>query len=414
MSLTTMFGLLGGLVVLAFVANRQFPRTRVPDVVVLLVVGLLIGPVFGLVDAGQYQVVTRAFGTLAIMLILFEGGLELNLRETFRHFPGGFLLATLGFFLSMLVVAGVMRWSLHVPWVSAMLIGAVVGCTSSSILLPVLQQLHVRNDVKVPLLVESSLGDVIGVLTVRLLLDYAAQGGPMVRSFVGGFFWEMVVSLFFAIVLGLAWPRILPLLSEQRFWNILTFAAVLLLYALTESLGASGLVAVLGFGLVLSNLTHLEKEFVELAAGPGADAPPLHAHVHSFHSQLAFLVRTFFFVLLGAVVQLGGLRGYLLPAMGGIAALFVARWLAIQVTRPAWRELNAREREVLLWLMPRGLITAVLAIQVFESRGPAFLFLPAVAFTIILITNLGLIFGIFRASHTPANPEEPPAAAAAN
>lgn len=405
MSLTSLFGLLGALVVLAFIANRQFPRTRVPDVVVLLFVGVLLGPVFGWVDAAQYHDVTRAFGTLAIMLILFEGGLELNLRATFRHFPGGLLLATFGFFLSMLVVAGVMRWSLHVSWVSSLLIGAVVGCTSSSILLPVLQQLNVRNAVKVPLLVESSLGDVIGVLTVRLLLDYAAQGGPMVRSFVGGFFWEMVVSLFLAILLGLAWPRILPLLSEQRFWNILSFAAVLLLYALTESLGASGLVAVLGFGLVLSNLTHLEKEFVELAAGPGADAPPLHTHVHSFHSQLAFLVRTFFFVLLGAVVQLGGLRGYLFPAMGGIAALFVARWLAIQSTRPAWRELDAREREVLLWMMPRGLITAVLAIQVYESRGMEFQFLPAVAFTIVVITNLGLIFGIFRASRAAVQPE---------
>ncbi|MGH9580620.1 MAG: cation:proton antiporter [Terriglobales bacterium] len=92
-----LFGLLGGLVVLAFVANRLYRYTRVPDLLVLIATGLLIGPVLGWVDGGQFRPITHAFGTLALILILFEGGLELRLRETIRHFPGGVLLAIVSY-----------------------------------------------------------------------------------------------------------------------------------------------------------------------------------------------------------------------------------------------------------------------------------------------------------------------------
>ena len=69
MSLTSFFGLLGGLLVLAFVANRLAKRTRVPDAVVLILTGVLVGPVLGLVRADQFENVTRGFGTLALILI---------------------------------------------------------------------------------------------------------------------------------------------------------------------------------------------------------------------------------------------------------------------------------------------------------------------------------------------------------
>jgi len=399
MSLPKFFGLLGGLVVLAFVANRQFPRTRIPDVVVLLLVGLILGPLTGVVDASRFQDVTHAFGTLAIILILFEGGLDLKLRETLRHFPGGLLLAALSFIVSTTVVAMTTHWGLNLAWLDSIVIGAVLGCTSSAILLPVLQQLKMRDEVKMPLFIESSVTDVLSVISVGLLLEFAAQGGPILRGFLGGVLWELLASLLLAGAAGMLWQGVLPLLSDPRFWNILTFAAILLLYSAAESLGASGLIAVLGFGLTLSNLTHLREEQVELVAHGGPDASPLHLQVHSFHSELAFLVRTFFFVLLGAVVKLEGLRGNLLFAAGTLAALFAARWVALLLSSGVRKTLTAHEREMLVWMMPRGLVTAVLAIQVLEARGAHLFFLPAVAFAVIVVTNVALVIGIFRGHH---------------
>ena len=405
MNLTAFFGLLGGLLVLAFVANRQYRRTRVPDVIVLLAVGLLLGPGLGLLKAQQFQQVTHAFGALAIILILFEGGLELNLRETLRHFPGGLVFGFLAYAMSLGLISLVVRGVLQVPWLSALLAGAVMGCVSSSIVLPVLQQLKLREPVRVTLLIEASLGDVLAVLTVSVLLDFADGGGSVLGSLVGGFMAKMGVSLLLAVLTGWLWSRLLPWLSEQRFWNVLTLSAVLLLYAGAELAHASGLIAVLGFGLVLSNFPGIDRRVVESAIGAEAVSPEHHQRVLTFHSELAFLVRTFFFVLLGVVVEFKGLRGYAALGLGALGALIVARWLAVRLSQWAWKSFDALEHEVILWMMPRGLITAVLAIQVFQERGEEFGYLPALTFAIILATNLFLLIAGLRAQRAQAPAE---------
>jgi cell volume regulation protein A len=397
MSLKAFFGLLGGMLVLAFVANRLFRHTRVPDVFILMATGVLLGPVLGWVNPARFEQVTHAFGTLAVILILFEGGLELDVRETFRDFPGGVVLGLLTYLFSFTVISLVAWWGMALPFPTALLVGGVLGCTSSAIVLPILQQLEVRQPVKVTLLLEASLGDVLAVLTVGVMLDVSARGGPALSRFGIGFFAEIVISLLLALVAGILWSRLLPYLSEQRFWHVLTFSVVLLLYAASEAAHGSGLIAVLGFGIVLANVPGVTRWLVRTTMGLEEPASEHHQQVLTFHAELAFLVRTFFFVLLGVVVKLAGLTKFVLPVLGILGAIFLARWLAIHGSRWAWRGFAPLEREVVLWILPRGLITAVLAIQVVEMRGSAYAWLPALAFAVILATNAMVVVGTIRA-----------------
>lgn len=412
MNLTAFFALLGGLLVLAFVANRLFDRTRVPDVVVLMAAGVVLGPLLGWVDAAQFKQITHAFGTLAIILILFEGGLELNLRDTLRHSPGGLLFAVLAYALSVGLIALVVWWGMDTTVETALLVGAVLGCTSIAIILPVMQQMGVREPVKVTLLLEASIGEVFAVLAVGILLEQAARGGMGVGAILNEFFSEIAVALLLGGGAGMLWSRLLSRLSKQPFWQVLTFAVVLLLYAGTEATQASGLIAVFGFGLTLANFSALGPPMVEATFGLEAPAEEHHLQILAFHSELAFLVRTFFFVLIGAVVDFAGLTAYWLPVLAILGALFVARWLAVKSSSWAWREIQPRERELVFWMLPRGLITAVLAIQVLEARGSEFAFLRALVFAIILITNLVVVFGSIRTRQLepvslPAEPTSP-------
>ena len=416
MSLKAFFGLLGGLLVLAFVANRLFRHTRVPDVFVLMGTGVLLGPVFGLVDPSRFAQVTHAFGTLAMILILFQGGLELDVRETLRHFPGGLMLGLSAYAISVGMITLVGWWSMALPISSALLVGAVLGCTSSAIVLPIVQQMEMREPVKVTLLLESSLGDVLAVLTVGVLLELAASGGSVFGRFGRGFLSEILVSAGLALVAGILWSRLLPFLSEQRFWHVLTFALVLLLYAASEAAYGSGLIAVLCFGLVLANLPGVAPWLLKTTVELEAPATEHHQQTLTFHSELAFLVRTFFFVLLGVVVNLAGLTGYVLPILGILGALFLARWFGVKASRWAWRGFTSQEREVVLWILPRGLITAVLAIEVVEIHGREFAWLPALAFAIILSTNAIVVVGAVRARSllralAPPQPAAPPLSA---
>jgi cell volume regulation protein A len=411
MNVTSLFGLLGALLVLAFVANRLFQWTRIPDVVVLMATGLLIGPVLGWVRAGQFQDVTHAFGTLALILILFEGGLELNLRETVRHFPGGLLFGILSYALTTALIGWLVAGSLLLPLRSGLLAGAVLGCTSSTIVLPILQQWKTKESVKIILLLEATLGDILGVLTVGFFLQYQQAEGGMLEGFLSSLLLKILISLAVPLLIALLWTHLLPRLSEQRFWHVLTFSLVLLLYAATESLGGSGLLAVLGFGLALSNLRGAREseqprpfEFFLPGSRP-------HERTLSFHAELSFLVRTFFFVLIGAIVQLAGLEPIWPLMLGTIGAIYLARWGAVQASRWAWRGLGPVERETILWVLPRGLITIVLALEVVEAQGREMAFLAPLAFAVILLTNLIVVFGSMRIKRgsVPASPGGTPA-----
>ncbi|HLW79580.1 MAG TPA: cation:proton antiporter, partial [Terriglobia bacterium] len=170
MSLSLAFALLGGLLVLAFAANRLFRLTRIPDVVVLVGAGVLLGPVLGWLQPSQFQPAARALGTLALILILFEGGLDLDLRDTLRHFPGGILLSFFSYTFSVAAVALVIRWSMGLSPASALLVGSVLGCTSSSVTLPVLQQIEASTPARITLLLDASLSDTFAVVTVSVLL----------------------------------------------------------------------------------------------------------------------------------------------------------------------------------------------------------------------------------------------------
>jgi hypothetical protein len=102
-------------------------------------------------------------------------------------------------------------------------------------------------------------------------------------------------------------------------------------------------------------------------------------------------------VLIGAIADLRSFRGHALLMAGMMGALFAARWLALQVSGLAFRDVGAKERELMLWIMPRGLITVVLALQVVAARSEVS-FLSALAFAVILVTNVMMVIGSLRAS----------------
>jgi len=421
MSTALIFGLIGGLLVLAFVANRLSRLTRIPDVLMLMALGVVIGPGLHLADPASLTGATNLLGTLAIILVLFEGGLELKLRETLRHFPGSLLLAILSYTISVVLVALISHRLLGLPMNTALSVGAVLGCTSSTVVLPVLQQLKASEPVRVTLMLEASWGDVLAVLTVGLLMGLGDSHAHIGETVVTSILNQVGLAVLFAVATGILWSRLVPVLSEARFWQVLTFSIVLLLYAGMEALDANGLIAVLAFGLTLANF-------------PGVDPRIRFAHLEryinesqqallSFHSELAFLVRTFFFVLIGAIADLAIVSRHPYLLVSTLLILVISRWIAVQASRLAWSQIGREGRDLILWIMPRGLITIVLALQVAGLRKDELNFLPGLAFAVILLTNFLVVVGSIRASRfaaeaaaaatKPAVHEELPATATA-
>ncbi|HZY73850.1 MAG TPA: cation:proton antiporter [Edaphobacter sp.] len=401
LTLTNFFGLLGGLLVLAYVANRFARRTRVPDVIVLLGCGILLGPVLHWIDGERFPAIIRGIGTLALILILFAAGLELNLRRAVKQFMAGMVLAVLSYSLTLVCVTYFcMRW-LDLPMMPALLVAAPLACISGSIVLPILDQFDLRYDLKTTLVIEAAFGDGLGALGVSVLLGLVASGasstesgGAILSGVFGLFVFKFLLAFVIGVVAGVLWVKLLPYVSDRQFWQVLTFAAVLMVYSGTHAVGGSDLFAVIVFGATLANLSDPQNSLqafgFEIMAGQSDQ-------IHSFHSELAFLVRSFFFVLLGAMISFHGLRKQLLTTFGILGVLLAVRFIAVTCSRVVWRGTSSRERELATFLIPRGLITAVLALEVIQAMPVDLEFLPALTFALILFTNALVLVASIRA-----------------
>ncbi len=390
MEMARIFGLPALLLVLAFAANRLSKLTRVPDIIVLLLIGITLGPILHWVNPEHYQSAITVLGTLALILILFEGGLELRLAQALRYFPAGLVLVVLSFGLSLVLIALMGRALLHLQWSDCLLLGAALGCTSGTIVIPALQQIDTPDPIKITLTIESSLGEIIAVLMVGSLLTMGTG-----RSLIGGiatdFSQHVAISLLVGAAIGAAWSRLWPLLAGQAYSNILNLGVVLGVYALADHFKGSGLLASLVFGITLANMPrtpHMVRQGARMLA---------------FHAEVSFLVRSFFFVLLGVVAEFVS-RAYIIPILGILAALILARFLAVQGSRWVVRDVQRKDTELLFWMLPRGLVTAVLALEIVNVRGAVFAFLPAMAFTVVLVTNLFIIWGSVKASRQATTP----------
>ena len=392
MEMVRIFGLPAALLVLAFVANRLSKLTRVPDIIVLLLIGVTLGPILHWVNPETFKGAVRVLGMLALVLILFEGGLELSLQQALRYFPAGLLLVVLSFGLSLGLIALMCRALLHLNWSDCVLIGAALGCTSGTIVIPALQQMVVPEPVKITLTIEAALGEVIAVLIVGSMLNMGPQQS-LITGMAADFSHSIVIALIVGMVFGMLWWRLWPLVGGLPYSNILNLGVVLGIFAIARYAGGSGLLAELIFGVTLANVPrtpHMLRQGLRM---------------HAFHAEVSFLVRSFFFVMLGIVAEFIS-RKYVVPILGILAALLLARFLAVQLSRWAVRDVTRKQTELLFWMLPRGLVTAVLALEIVDARGAVFAFLPAMAFTVVLVTNLFIVWGAVKAAQAPAA-EEP-------
>jgi potassium/hydrogen antiporter len=398
MEMAFVFGIPAALLIIAVVANRLSRWTRVPDIIVLLFLGVILGPVLKWVNPQNFESMTRILGTLALILILFEGGVELRLKEAMRYSPGGLLLAMVSYGITTGLVATVARYTLHLSWMDGAILGSVLGSTSAAVVLPVLAQLDAPEAIKITLTLESSLGEILAVLTAGTLVGLQSNTG-LVEGLVVGFGHHVFVDVALGVLAGLAWSRIWPLISDQQFTNALNLGTILGVFAVAHYAGGSGLLAELVFGLTLANLPRtpeMTKRGKRMLA---------------FHSELTFLVRSFFFVVLGIMAQFAG-RAYILPMVGILAAIVAGRWLAVRATSWSIRDITKSDTELLFLMFPRGLITAVLALQVLSAKGQQFFYLPAMAFTVVVFTNIFVVVAAVRskkgaAALVPAEAEAP-------
>ncbi len=386
--------IVGGLILLGALGEFIFSKTGIPDAIWLVGAGILLGPVFQIVSADLLRPVVPFFGAIALAVILTGGAYRLQFAEVTEAAPRALLLAILGFIFSVAAIctffwvgiqSGWMLPSKPLYWV---LVGGILGGSSALIVMPTVSGGKVDAKIARTLEVESSATDALCVVVVMALLDLLVGGIADVTQPFVTLARQIGVGVGAGVVCSILLVPFYPMLRGQRQSYIILVAVMFLLYALTSAAQGNGAVAVLIAALLLGNAATIVPRFIP-GAHPQAFQPS--AESRTMQDQITFLIKSFFFVLIGLMFPIEP-RAILLGAVAALTLLIFripAVALAVRGRKPSRKNFM-----LLVVAMPRGLAAGVL------STLPAHLGLPntanlsgavfAAIVTTIVIFSLGV------------------------
>ena len=367
--------LLGGLLVLAGIMSSLVAmRFGAPLLLVFLVVGMLAGESGPLGLKFDDVSITYAVGSIALALILFDGGLRTRFA-TFRSVLGpAITLATAGVLLTAAITAPIAAVLFDLRWIEGLLVGAVVASTDAAAVFFLMHArgLRVRPRVSATLEVESGSNDPFAVLLTMLLVEFLAVGDRSWQHVVQVLAEQAILGTIIGVLGGRAMVLVLNRLNlAQGLHAPFVATGAVVIFGLAAAVHASGFLAVYLAGLVLGNR-------------------PTRAHntVVVFLDAVTWLAQIVMFVLLGLLVWPLRLIGSLWPALAVAAALMlVARPVAVFLCLAPFR-FPWREKAFIAWVGLRGAVGIFLAsIPLLVGLPKAYLYFD-IAFVVVLVSLL--------------------------
>lgn len=384
------FLIISAIIVLGFASELIFRKTRIPDILWLLLFGLGIGPVGGIVDSSTMLSIAPYFSALAIMIILFDGGINMNLYRLLREVPQGSLLGFSGFVLSTGLAAAPIFLFLRLSVMESILMGCIIGGTSSAIVLPLVANIKsLRERVSLILNIESIINDpltlivplvILQAITTPGVFDFSSAAGSIAGSFS--------TSIIIGFISGVIWSLYVKRAAGLKYSYTLTLASLFLLYSFTEYLSGSGAIACFVFGLIIGNAKEIAK-----ALRIKRDVTVISGETKMFNSTISFFVRSFFFVFLGATVTMSD---PILLVVSLIISLLLlgARYGAVMISMGD--DFSKEEKLLMTYMLPRGLAAAVMApLPAIQYGLPRLAPFADIAFAVIFFTALITTAGTF-------------------
>jgi cell volume regulation protein A len=357
------FGLILGA---GLVAQLVATFLRIPQMIVLVAAGALIGPsALGLVSNPLDGVGAQLLFNIGVALILFHGGVGISLRVISRTSVGLGLLVLPGVFITAFIVALVVAPIFGVSLLVAIMIGAVLASTDPAIIIPLFERLGLKPKVYQTLIAESAFNDVTGTVLVLTLVEVVEAGHFTVSGPVFEFFTELALGALIGVGAGLLLAYAVASTARAGIWDespgVAILALVAIVYFSSETLGGSAYLAAFVMGLIVGNMD-------EFYLSQDEESERM---LESFVAQVAEIAVLLIFVTLGMNLPFGALGEYF---FGGLLVMAVFIFVARPVTvfacllpdrRGSW---TRNEMIFLSWCRYTGVIPAAVA-SILLARG---------------------------------------------
>ncbi|MBD2535589.1 sodium:proton antiporter [Nostoc flagelliforme FACHB-838] len=321
---------------------------HIPSIVLLLLFGILLGrDGFDFLDPSLLGVGLEVLVSLLVAVILFEGGLNLQLGELKEVSTSLRNLVTLGVLITLTGAAIAAHWLSEFSWSIAFLYASLVVVTGPTVINPLLKQISVQKEVSTLLEGEGVFIDPIGAILAVIVLHFVLSGNVEPLILIKG----LVLRLGLGIIIGIGGGWLLSqLLKQDQFLsrelkNLVVLASVWGLFSLAQALrGESGLVVAVVMGIVL-RASNLPSELL----------------LRGFNEQLSILANSVLFILLAADLSIASIFAL---GWGSVLAVLVLMLIIrpINILISTWsQDLNWQQQLFLSWVAPRGIVAASLA-----------------------------------------------------
>jgi len=386
---------LAGIIILGIIAQWVAWRTKLPAILPLILIGLFVGPISTLFTEGGEKIIEPIwngekglfpgeglyyFVSLAISIILFEGGLTLKLSEIRNVGPVITKLITLGSLVTFLTAGVSAHFIFGLSWPISFLFSALIIVTGPTVITPILRNIPLKKDISAILKWEGILIDPIGALAAVLVFEFISVGEGGAYTITALI--EFGKILLFGLTFGFTFAHALTFAIKRNFiphylLNVVSLSAVLLVFVMSDVFAhESGLLAVVIMGMVMGN----------------TDLPNIKELLY-FKESLSVLLISILFILLAANINLSDLeliyswKTVILFAI----IVFLIRPLGVFLSAMG-SDLKFNEKLFIGWVGPRGIVAAGIASlfgsSLVANNVPGAEYITPLVFIIVLGTVL--------------------------
>jgi cell volume regulation protein A len=360
---------------LSIIASKASGKMGVPALLLFLILGMLAGSDgFGGIYFDNPHL-AQLLGVIALIFILFSGGMDTEWHSVRSVIGSGILLSTLGVLLTAALLGCAARYLLHFSWLEGLLLGAIVASTDAAAVFAVFRARSIRLTKKLKHLIEfeSASNDPMAIILTIGLIRLLTLPDTSILSLLGLFLMQMTIGILFGLVMGYMIPWTIQRinLEYEGLYPVYTIAGALFTYSVTSLLGGNGFLAVYLAGLVMSNQNYLHK--MELIR---------------FHDGLTWLMQIGMFLTLGLLVfpskllQVAGV-----DVLMALFLMLIARPVSV-FALTCLSELRFKEKLLVSWVGLRGAVPIILATFPLVAGIPKAEVMFNLVFFIVLVSML--------------------------
>jgi NhaP-type Na+/H+ or K+/H+ antiporter len=383
MTTYTVLIILSALVIFSYLFDLVASKTKLPSVLLLLVLGIVLRLLVNELNIHTYNFLSilPALGTVGLILIVFEGSLELKYEKgKNKVIKGAFLSALLILFATVAAITFIIYMISGADIYRCFVNAIPFSVISSAIAIPSVAGL--KKETREFIIYESSFSDILGII----LFNFAISN----RNITAGSFGQLTVNTILILILSIvACVALLYIMGRLRHHIkfFLIISILILVYAIGQTFHLSSLVLILSFGLFLNNadaIKHLWFRSKFIYQNLSNDLTQL----HQLSAETAFIIRTFFFVIFGFTMNVYELNDLMLLANGLfiLASIYAIRFLYLYFVK----------KEHVLpegFVTPRGLISILLYYNLPDALklpeiGTSFLFMVVLGSSLIMSIGL--------------------------